>query len=81
MPAQSKPWQSTRFRYAICAGVFLAVCFIFGVFVMPFLGQEPISEVLAIALVTGLVGNGGVYTFFKTRENKTLIVTNNHIDK
>jgi len=69
-------WRSTRFRYALTAGAFLALSFIFGVFIMPFLGKEPISDVIAIALVTGIVGNGGVYTWFKTRENKTLIETN-----
>jgi len=77
-PPERNHWRSTRFRYAIVAGAFLAACFAFGVFAMPFLGQEPLSEVVAVALLTGIVGNGGVYTFFKTRENKTLIETNNH---
>lgn len=77
-PPEGKPWQSTRFRYAFIAGAFLALCFAFGVFVMPFLGQEPLSDTIAVALIIGITGNGGVYTWFKTRQHQTYIETNGH---
>ena len=80
-PVENKPWKSTRFRYAVIASAFLALCLAFGAFAMPLLGYEPISDTIAVALIIGITGNGGVYTWFKTREHQTLIETNGNGDR